>query len=300
MPTPQLKLPDSDSSLKIVDPRVSIVFATESIEEPTNWSIASEVNTLVVHLAGEMSYLETELDGKSTSFGAAAVGEVWGIPSQACYKGSAKGGTIGYAVIDVPNHSPCDYSERFDFRIKSVAAKSDSEFLRHLGAIYTCAKEKREQLTIDTEVSHLLDRILTQYSSDGDQKDSSQISQERSGAWLSDTNTRKLREYMHDNLSDVLRLNELGKVVGLSSHQLLVAFRRAFGTTPAQYVIHERIRRARLLLSQSREDITTIALRCGFNSHSHLTSTFTTMVGMPPKKYRADNARSVLFTLRGN
>lgn len=53
-----------------------------------------------------------------------------------------------------------------------------------------------------------------------------------------------------------------------------------------QYIIAQRLRRARWLLMHTRNDITTIALETGFASHSHLTTAFKQHTGLTPLAFR--------------
>ena len=91
---------------------------------------------------------------------------------------------------------------------------------------------------------------------------------------------RCFSSFIHERLAEPLSLVELAGAARMSTHQLLAAFRRAFGTTPAQYIISQR------LLLEGRSDITTIALQAGCASHSHLTATFRARAGCTPSEFR--------------
>jgi hypothetical protein len=47
-------------------------------------------------------------------------------------------------------------------------------------------------------------------------------------------------------------------------------FKQSIGTSPYQYLLQQRIERAKQLLKQTDRSIVDIAFGCGFNSHSHL------------------------------
>lgn len=97
---------------------------------------------------------------------------------------------------------------------------------------------------------------------------------------------RMIREYIHDNLSETLTLEVLSGVLKLPPHRFLEGFRQAFCTSPAQYVINERLRRAQNLLTSTRLSITEIAVDTGFASHSHLCSRFSNRYGCTPGEFR--------------
>ncbi|MEO0488829.1 MAG: helix-turn-helix transcriptional regulator, partial [Cyanobacteria bacterium J06659_2] len=63
-------------------------------------------------------------------------------------------------------------------------------------------------------------------------------------------------------------------------------FKQSMGISPHQYVIQQRLERAKHLLKHSDEAIIDIALECGFNSHSHLSKQFRKVIGVAPKTFR--------------
>ena len=96
----------------------------------------------------------------------------------------------------------------------------------------------------------------------------------------------QLELHIRDHLADRITLDELAEIAGLSTHNLLKRFRASFGTTPAQYIINERVVRAQLLLQQSSLPITDVALATGFYSPSHFSTVFSKHVGITPTGYR--------------
>jgi len=60
-------------------------------------------------------------------------------------------------------------------------------------------------------------------------------------------------------------------------------------TTPGQYIIRQRLRRAQHQLASTRRDITSIALDCGFSSHSHLSASFARHLGCTPREHRGSS-----------
>ncbi len=103
---------------------------------------------------------------------------------------------------------------------------------------------------------------------------------------LNSANATLVRDYVFENLARRITLESLSSLVGQTTHQFLISFRNSFGMSPGQYIIKERLRAAKRLLLYSSWDITTIALRCGFSSHSHLTSTFSRRLSMTPSDFR--------------
>ncbi|ABW27088.1 AraC transcriptional regulator domain protein [Acaryochloris marina MBIC11017] len=58
------------------------------------------------------------------------------------------------------------------------------------------------------------------------------------------------------------------------------------GLSPFQYLLQQRVERAKQLLKQTDQPIVDIAFECGFSSHSHLSRQFRQVTGMTPKVYR--------------
>ncbi|MEM9138008.1 MAG: helix-turn-helix transcriptional regulator, partial [Cyanobacteria bacterium P01_F01_bin.42] len=63
-------------------------------------------------------------------------------------------------------------------------------------------------------------------------------------------------------------------------------FKEYMNISPHQYIISERITRAKQLLLRQEMTISEIALACGFNSQSHLTCYFRQHIGLTPKAYQ--------------
>jgi AraC-like DNA-binding protein len=81
-------------------------------------------------------------------------------------------------------------------------------------------------------------------------------------------------------------LAELADAVDASPFQLARAFRAITGTTPHRYLVAARLRRAAVLLLDTRRRISDIALDVGFGDLSNFIHTFRREVGMTPRAYR--------------
>ena len=93
-------------------------------------------------------------------------------------------------------------------------------------------------------------------------------------------------DYVHDHLHQEIKLADLSALLGMSQFHFSHQFKQAIGTTPYQYLLQQRVERAKQLLKNSDRSITDIALMCGFNSHSHLSKQFRQLAGVTPKDYR--------------
>lgn len=97
--------------------------------------------------------------------------------------------------------------------------------------------------------------------------------------------------YIEANYPININLDDLAKVAAMSRCAFVRAWRRATGTTPMLYVCMRRIDHARRMLTHSDACISSIALACGFCSHSHFTTVFTGLTGETPTAYRLRMSR---------
>ncbi|MGG6240348.1 helix-turn-helix domain-containing protein [Nodosilinea sp. AN01ver1] len=85
---------------------------------------------------------------------------------------------------------------------------------------------------------------------------------------LRDRQLLPVLSYIHEAIDQDLRLADLAAIAGLSPFHFSHQFKQAMGVAPYQYVLRQRIERAKQLLKQTNHSIVEIALLCGFNSHS--------------------------------
>ncbi|NJP12258.1 MAG: helix-turn-helix transcriptional regulator [Leptolyngbyaceae cyanobacterium RU_5_1] len=105
---------------------------------------------------------------------------------------------------------------------------------------------------------------------------------------LSERQILQVVDYIDAHLNQDIKLADLAALLGISESHLSHRFKRAIGMTPHQYLLQQRIERAKQLLKHSDRSIIDIAFLCGFNSHSHLSKQFRQLTGITPKAYRAN------------
>ncbi len=110
----------------------------------------------------------------------------------------------------------------------------------------------------------------------------------------STTQSRKLsrsrealaKSLLLDNLNGDVSIQEVARACNLSRGYFIQAFRETTGMTPYQWLIAERIARARELLRRSEASLSEVAISCGFADQSHFTRVFTNLVGVAPGHWR--------------
>lgn len=86
--------------------------------------------------------------------------------------------------------------------------------------------------------------------------------------------------------SEPLSLAEMASRAGLGRFHFLRAFRAATGTTPHQYLVAARLRRAAQLLLTTALPVTDVAMEAGFNDLSNFIRTFHRAAGRSPRAFR--------------
>jgi len=105
---------------------------------------------------------------------------------------------------------------------------------------------------------------------------------------LSERQLLQVVEYINDHLDQDIKLVDLATLLGISESHFSHRFKQSIGMTPYQYLLQQRVERAKQLLKQGNRSIMDIALLCGFSSHSHLSKQFRQLTGMTPKAYRVN------------
>lgn len=102
---------------------------------------------------------------------------------------------------------------------------------------------------------------------------------------LSRQKLQQIDTYIDDHLAEPINAKDLADIVGMSTSSFTKEFREAKGFAPYQYVLTQRIDRARMYISTSDLSLASIAALCGFSSQSHMTDTFRCKLGQTPATF---------------
>jgi AraC-like DNA-binding protein len=97
--------------------------------------------------------------------------------------------------------------------------------------------------------------------------------------------------HLAEHLSEPIDLPALARRLGIGYSHFRRAFRAHTGFAPWQYVLHLRVSRARRLLVSSDATLDELAVRLGFSSGFHLSSTFKRTYGVAPEHWRKQYRR---------
>ncbi|WP_202310794.1 helix-turn-helix transcriptional regulator [Mesorhizobium sp. L-8-10] len=256
--------------------------AEDDISKTAVWTLDPTANFVVVHLAGRMSRFESIVEDGSVAIGPPAPGEAWIVPAGCRYSAEARGTLVRYAEFRLsPDFLDTLSGEVIELRPR--LALRDEFIYRaalRLADLETGANDVN--LALAEEVTFALGRyVVANHRVDGPTRSAA-----AQGPGLDQNGQRRVQEFIGDNISRSIRLDDLCGLLGMTKHRLLEAFRAAFGISPAQYIINRRLGLARHLLASTPRDITDIALATGFSSHSHLSSTFRRATGVTPSAFR--------------
>jgi AraC-like DNA-binding protein len=102
---------------------------------------------------------------------------------------------------------------------------------------------------------------------------------------------RRAKGLLHENLSANIGLAELARACGLSVSRFSEAFKQTVGCPPHQWLIVQRVERAKQLILNTDQSLTEIALASGFSDQSHLTRVFSRWVKTTPAAWKRAQKR---------
>jgi AraC family transcriptional regulator len=105
---------------------------------------------------------------------------------------------------------------------------------------------------------------------------------------LGSARLRRIRELVHTKMGDDLSLDEMAQSVGLSTAHFARMFRKSTGETPHQFVLRQRVERAKAMLRAPGARVLDVAVACGFKTQQHFAQVFCDISGVSPTQYRQD------------
>src|ERR1700730_16091791 len=105
---------------------------------------------------------------------------------------------------------------------------------------------------------------------------------------LAPARLRRITDLVHARLGDELGLDELAQSVGLSTAHFARMFRKSTGETPHQFVLRQRLERAKAMLRAPDARVLDVAVACGFKTQQHFAQVFRDVCRVSPTEYRQD------------
>lgn len=130
-------------------------------------------------------------------------------------------------------------------------------------------------LEFECQIIELLNKILLANTS----------AQEQKGLNKHDIAIFRAKEFMQDNLSEDITLDNISKELDISKYHFLRLFKEHTYFSPHAYLMLKRIEKAKKLL-QKGHTLIDVAYSCGFNDQSHLIKRFKSYLGITPGEYQ--------------
>ncbi len=104
-----------------------------------------------------------------------------------------------------------------------------------------------------------------------------------------DSDGRRIRSALDEALYTAVSLDEIALRLHISKSNLIRIFKKNYGVTPYEYLLEEKIKTAKLLLSNSHLTVSEIAQRLSVSDAHYFSTLFSHRVGMTPTEYRKQN-----------
>ncbi|WP_422060540.1 helix-turn-helix domain-containing protein [Sphingopyxis sp.] len=252
--------------------RLKTASIVDRIDGPSNWTIECDVHVLTLHEAGSFHYLETWLDGRRTSLGDPLPGEMWLAPAGRLFAAAAQGGAARYLRVEIPPEllAVAPYARVIAAHedaalaalVRALAGSDDAATGPLLAAIAETLEGGVMRLPAAPDIGRRLDNLMS---------------------------------FIEARIETHLSVEEMAAEAGMSINSLIVHFARATGRTPAQYLLNQRLRRARWFLMNRPLTVAEIAFATGFSSHAHLCAAFRNKLGISPGAWRREATREGLL-----
>ena len=155
--------------------------------------------------------------------------------------------------------------------------------MQHIGmALLTEAisTESVRRMYAESLAQTLILHLLKNYTVDGSRQDTAAT------GGLPGFKLRRAKEFINEHLENDITLAEIAEAVGFSQFHFARAFRKSTGLTPQQYLVAQRINRAKELLTTSELPLVEVSIQAGFKNQSHFTTLFRKFTALTPKAFR--------------
>jgi AraC family transcriptional regulator len=105
---------------------------------------------------------------------------------------------------------------------------------------------------------------------------------------LGSARLRRIKEFVDAKIEDELTLCEMAQAVELSTAYFSRMFRKSTGETPHQFLLRQRLERAKMMLRSADGRVMDVAVACGFKSQQHFAQAFRRVCGVCPTEYRQE------------
>lgn len=105
--------------------------------------------------------------------------------------------------------------------------------------------------------------------------------------------TRTMMNFIIQNYKSKITLSDIAASANISKSEALRCFNKEINTTPVNYLIDYRLKKAKEYLISTNDTITQIALNIGIDNVSYFVRLFTKKYGVTPKAFRMQNRTNI-------
>ena len=99
--------------------------------------------------------------------------------------------------------------------------------------------------------------------------------------------------HIGEHLDKMCPMRELAEIMNLSEDSFYRFFKKTVGAAPKEYLISERLRRAKLYLLNTDLSVAEISRLCGYDNSSYFSTLFHEKYGISPSAYREKTAMPI-------
>jgi AraC-like DNA-binding protein len=93
-------------------------------------------------------------------------------------------------------------------------------------------------------------------------------------------------QFIREHLTENLSIQQLARLACMSKPHFFRRFKQELGISPLEFILQERIKLAKQLLTQPQTSVTDVCYRSGFNNLAYFTLQFKKFEGRPPSHFR--------------
>lgn len=99
----------------------------------------------------------------------------------------------------------------------------------------------------------------------------------------------KSKDYIQENLTENLTLEELARVANMSKTYYTTIFKKETGISLWEYIVSKRVEMAKAIIKKDDATMLEIATKCGFNNTANFNRAFKKHAGKTPSQYRKEH-----------